>query len=280
MTSFRLACIQLNSGEDWEKNIAHASALVRAARAKGADLIATPENTALMVASQARPPLANHPEADHPAMLAFARLAKETGAWLLLGSLWVAADAGRVRNRSLLLRPDGTIAARYDKLHLFDVDLPKGESFRESRNFLAGEKLVLADTPFGRIGLTICYDLRFPDLYRSLAQAGAELLAVPSAFTRATGEAHWHVLLRARAIETGAYVFAPAQTGTHPGGRRTYGHSLIVAPWGEVLADGEEDVGYILADIDLAKVAQARAAIPAWRHRGEYSFLAGNGADA
>ncbi len=176
------------------------------------------------------------------------------------------ASAEKLANRSLLIDPAGHIAARYDKIHMFDVEIPDGQSYRESRVYEAGTEAVTAELPWGRLGLTVCYDLRFPYLYRSLAQAGAQFLSIPSAFTRFTGQAHWHVLLRARAIETGCFVFAPAQCGSHDGGRETYGHSLIVAPWGEVLADGGEEPGVTLAEIDPAEVAKARTMIPALDH--------------
>jgi predicted amidohydrolase len=268
--SFRLACLQLNSGADMAANLAQIETLARAARAAGADIVATPENSTLMEQSSERIIAAGRTEEDHPGLAALRGLAAEIKAWIVIGSLWIKAEsaAGRVVNRSFLISPDGQIKARYDKLHLFDVDLPGGEVYRESRSMQAGEKLVAAATPFGKIGLTVCYDVRFPELYRRLAQMGAELIGVPSAFTAKTGVAHWHVLLRARAIETGSYIFAPAQTGSHPGGRQTYGHSLIINPWGEVLADGGEKIGYSLAEIDLGQVARARAAIPAWKlHR-------------
>ena len=178
----------------------------------------------------------------------------------------------RIANRGFMLRPDGSIAASYDKIHMFDVDLPSGESYRESRRFRPGEAACLVDLPWGRLGMTICYDMRFPYLYRALAHAGAELLAMPSAFTKPTGQAHWHVLLRARAIECGAFVFAAAQCGTHPGNRKTYGHSLIVSPWGEVLADGGEEPGFVMADIDMAKVAEARRQVPSLTHDREFAM--------
>jgi predicted amidohydrolase len=272
MDRFRLACIQLNSGDDMAANIARASELIRAARRAGADVIATPENTGLMESSSARVVAGGRPESTHPALAAFRALAAETGAWLLIGSLWIRNDgAERVTPRSYLIAADGAIAARYDKIHMFDVDLPTGETYRESRSFAPGAEARIVDTPFGRLGMTICYDVRFPQLYRHLAQAGAELISVPAAFTYTTGRAHWHVLVRARAIETGAYVFAPAQCGRHPGGRRTFGHSLIVGPWGEVLADGGDEVGYVIAEIDRAAVARARAGIPAWGHERDFA---------
>jgi predicted amidohydrolase len=189
--------------------------------------------------------------------------AREFGIWLHIGSLAVKLGGGALANRSFLLAPDGGIRARYDKIHMFDVNLANGESFRESERFQAGDVAVTAGLPWGRLGLTICYDLRFPHLYRDLAKAGADFLAVPSAFTQQTGEAHWHVLLRARAIETGSFILAAAQAGRHDGGRLTYGHSLVVSPWGEVLAEGGAEPGIVIAEIEPAAVASARTRIPA-----------------
>ncbi len=270
--AFRLACIQTSSGNDMADNIAAASSLVRAARAAGADLIALPECVAMMEMGRAKI-IAKAATVDaHPALAAFRALAAELGVWLLAGSLTVKLGEDgedgedRVANRSFLLDGHGGIVAHYDKIHMFDVDLAGGESYRESTTYRPGGSAVVAETPFGRLGMTVCYDVRFPQLYRALAQAGAELLAVPSAFTRQTGEAHWHVLLRARAIETGAYLFAPAQCGTHPKDRTTYGHSLIVDPWGEVLADGGEEPGFVIAEIDPARVAAARRSLPSLSH--------------
>jgi predicted amidohydrolase len=202
---------------------------------------------------------------------AFAGLAREVNAWLLAGSLPVKAPSGKVFNRSVLFDDKGRVAAHYDKIHLFDVDLPSGERYRESSTFEAGDRASIADTPWGPVGLTVCYDLRFPHLYRQLAQAGARYLLVPSAFTKVTGEAHWHVLLRARAIEAGAFVFAPAQTGTHAEGRRTFGHSLIVDPWGTVLADGGEEVGVVTAHIDPALCDRAQGQVPAVNHQPPFA---------
>ncbi len=262
----RVACVQVNAGTEIAPNLEIAGDLVRRARAGGAELIALPENVTMVVLGRGKVLERARPEETHPAVPVFAGLARETGAWLLAGSLAIRLADERVANRSVLFAPDGTVAARYDKIHMFDVDLPGGESYRESATFRPGERAVLAPTPWGGLGLTICYDLRFPYLYRALAQAGASLLTVPAAFTRQTGRAHWHVLLRARAIETGCFVVAPAQTGTHDEGRQTYGHSLIVDPWGEVLADGGEDVGIVTADLDLSRVAAARRAVPSLRH--------------
>jgi predicted amidohydrolase len=210
-------------------------------------------------------------ESDHPALGAFRELARETGAWILGGSITVRAGPGKVANRSLLLDPGGEIAGRYDKIHMFDVDLPGGESYRESDTYEPGRATCVARTPWGGLGMTVCYDLRFPWLYRDLALAGADFLSVPSAFTRPTGTAHWSVLLRARAIETGCFVFAPAQCGEHAGGRKTYGHSLIVDPWGAVLAEAGEGVGVIVADIDPSRVAEVRTSVPSLRHIRGYA---------
>ncbi len=264
---FKLACVQMNASADPEANIAAVSTLIRAARGAGAELIATPENTGIMAARSEQTLAAAAPEESHPALLAYRALAAEVGAWLLIGSLGVKIpDEARIANRSYLLDPEGGIAASYDKIHMFDVTLEGGESYRESHRFRPGSVARLAALPWGILGMSVCYDLRFPYLYRTLAKAGASFLSIPSAFTQKTGQAHWHVLLRARAIETGCYVFAPAQTGEHAGGRRTYGHSLIVDPWGEVLADGGEATGIVVAEIDPGRVAQVRAAIPSLDH--------------
>jgi len=270
-TAFKVACIQLNAARDIAPNIAAASALIRDARAKGAQFILTPENTGMIEPKRPQMLEKAKPEAEHPALPAFSALAAELGVWLLIGSLQIKLDAATCANRSFLFDAQGRVAARYDKIHMFDVDLKGGESYRESKTFRPGDRAVVADTPWGRVGMTVCYDLRFASLYRALAQAGASFLTVPSAFTVPTGQAHWHTLLRARAIETGSYVFAPAQCGEHAEGRKTYGHSLIVAPWGEVLADGGDAPGVIAADIDPAKVEEARAMIPALTHDRRFS---------
>jgi predicted amidohydrolase len=264
--AFRAACVQLNVGRDIAPNIAAATALIRAAKAAGAQFVLTPENTGMIEPKREMLLAKAKPESEHPAIPAYSALAAELGIWLLIGSLQIKLDAETCANRSLLFDPAGGIAARYDKIHMFDVDLAGGESYRESRSFRSGAAAVTADLPWGRLGLTVCYDLRFAYLYRALAQAGAAFLSVPSAFTVPTGRAHWHVLLRARAIETGCYVLAPAQCGEHAEGRRTYGHSLIVAPWGEILAEAGDEPGIIYADIDPAKVEEARRMVPALRH--------------
>lgn len=264
---FKAACVQMNASEDPAANIAAVSALIRAARADGADFIATPENTGIMAARREASLAAAAPESDHPALLAYRALAAETGAWLLIGSLGVKIEGEtRIANRSFLLDPKGGIAATYDKIHMFDVTLDGGESYQESRAFRPGAAARLSALPWGLLGMSVCYDLRFPHLYRLLAKAGASFLSIPSAFTEKTGKAHWHVLLRARAIETGCYVFAPAQTGEHAGGRRTFGHSLIIDPWGEILADGGTETGFVLAEIDPERVARVRSAVPSLSH--------------
>ncbi len=269
--AFRLACVQVNAGNEIAPNVAAAAGLVREAAGQGADFISLPECVALIEPDRAALRRKIADEADPPALAAFADLAREVGRWLHVGSLPVLAGDGRIANRTFLLDPAGAVAVKYDKIHMFDVDLGNGESYRESDTYRPGEEAVVADTPFGRFGLTICYDVRFPALYRHLAEAGASFLGVPSAFTRTTGRAHWHVLLRARAIETGCWVFAAAQCGDHAAGRQTYGHSLIVDPWGGVVAEAGEDPGVIVAEIDPEKVAAARRSVPSLANAREYA---------
>jgi predicted amidohydrolase len=266
MTAFRAACVQLRSSDDVQENIRITSELIREAKGKGAQFVATPENTTLMAPDGGAKLAQSYDEEHDPALPAFSRLAEELGIWLLIGSLAIKVSDSKTANRSFLVDPKGRVAARYSKIHLFDVDLPSGEKYRESNTVAGGDRAVVADLPWGRIGLTICYDLRFPQLYRALAKKGAFLLTVPSAFTETTGKAHWHVLLRARAIENGAFVMAPAQGGTHANGRKTYGHSLIIAPWGEILAEGGTEPGVFVADIDPALAADARARVPNLQH--------------
>jgi predicted amidohydrolase len=270
---FTAACIQHTAGPDPEPNLHTVAGLVRRARDAGAEFIMTAEASNLIESGRRRRDKAR-PEADDPFLAGMRDLARELGAWLLLGSLVIDpvgeanndADRERLANRSFLIDSAGAIVARYDKIHMFDIDLPGGESYRESNAYRSGRDTVVAETPWGRLGMTVCYDVRFPYLYRALAQAGADFLAVPSVFTVPTGRAHWHVLLRARAIENGCFVFAPAQWGEHAGGRRSYGHSLIVDPWGEVLADGGETPGFVTATIDPAKIAEARRSVPSLTH--------------
>ncbi|HEY6578534.1 MAG TPA: carbon-nitrogen hydrolase family protein, partial [Rhizomicrobium sp.] len=258
--------MQLRSSDDVRENIRAASALIREAKTAGAEFVATPENTTLMAPDGGAKLELSYSEDCDPALPAFRALAEELRIWLLIGSLAIKVSDAKTANRSFLIDPRGAIAARYDKIHLFDVDLPSGERYRESKTVEGGTAAVTADLPWGRVGLSICYDLRFPQIYRDLAKRGAIALAVPSAFTETTGRAHWHVLLRARAIENGAFVFAPAQGGLHANGRRTYGHSLIVSPWGEILAEGGADPGVIVTEIDPAASAEARARIPSLEH--------------
>ncbi len=268
----RVACIQNCAGRDMAPSIAAVLPLIRAAARDGAELIQLPEMVTMLEPDNRRVLEKALPEAQDPGLAAFRGAARETGAWILVGSLLLREPgADRVVNRSLLLDGSGGIVARYDKLHLFDVDLASGEQYRESATVRPGDRAVLAPSPWGLIGMSICYDLRFAYLYRALAQAGATLFSIPAAFTYTTGKAHWHVLVRARAIETASYVFAATQSGTHAEGRRTFGHSLIVSPWGEVLADAGEAVGYVVADIDPAKAAEARAMIPALKHDRKFS---------
>ncbi len=263
---FRVALVQLCCGRAVAPNLDMAERLIRRASAGGADYVQTPENTSFMELEAERVAALVQSEDDSEPLARFRDLAKELGIWLHIGSLATRIDDTRIANRSYLIGPDGEVAARYDKLHMFDVDLPNGETYRESQNYRPGEKAVVVELPLGRLGLSICYDLRFPALYRALANAGADLIAIPSAFTKQTGAAHWRVLVRARAIETGAFVLAATQGGTHENGRQTFGHSIIVSPWGEVLAEAGEDPTVIFADIDLAESAAARARIPALRH--------------
>jgi deaminated glutathione amidase len=268
--TFRAALVQLRSGRAVAPNMEMAERLIRRAAKEGAVYVQTPENTSIMELETERLLAAIDAEEKSAVLAQLRALAKELGIWLHVGSLGTRLDGGKVANRSYLIAPDGTIVARYDKLHMFDVDLAGGETYRESRTFNPGSKAVLADLPWGRLGMSICYDLRFSELYRALASAGADLIAVPSAFTKQTGEAHWRVLLRARAIETGAFVLAAAQGGLHENERATFGHSMIVSPWGEVLAEAGEDPQILLADIDPELSAEARAKVPSLRHGREF----------
>jgi predicted amidohydrolase len=255
------------------ENIRETVRLVREAAAQGAVFIATPENTTLMAPDGAAKLAKSHDEAHDPALPVFSALAKELQIWLLIGSLAIKLSDTKTANRSFLFAPDGHLAARYSKLHLFDVSLASGEDYRESDTVEGGGEAVLAETQLGKIGLTVCYDVRFPLLYRQLAQKGAFLFTIPSSFTVPTGQAHWHVLLRARAIENGAFVIAPAQGGLHANGRKTYGHSLIVSPWGDILAEAGTDPGVIIAEIDPLLSVQARNRIPSLLHDRAYLGL-------
>jgi predicted amidohydrolase len=260
----KAALVQTRTPASHEAALAHVLPLVREAAASGAGLICTPEGTNILQKDRSKllPQLTLL--ADDPVVNGLREAARETGAWILVGSALVKREDGKAANRSVLIAPDGRIAVTYDKLHMFDVDLPTGEKARESETYEPGDRAVVAEAAGARLGMTVCYDLRFPALYRALALAGAQVLTIPSAFTRPTGAAHWEVLMRARAIETGAFVLAPAQGGFHEDGRGTYGHSIAVAPWGEVIGHLDHDEPGVLAvDLDLAAVEKARRAIPA-----------------
>ena len=267
----KTACVQLRCGDDVAQNVRDAAELIRAAHKDGAQFIATPENTDLMARDGGSKLEKTFAEKDAPAIPQFCALAEELGIWLLVGSLAIKVSPGKTANRSYLIGPNGRVGARYDKIHLFDVNLPSGETYRESNTVEPGAEAVTVSLPWGRIGLSVCYDLRFPQLYRTLAKAGAEILTVPSAFTETTGKAHWHVLLRARAIENTCFVVAPAQGGTHANGRKTYGHSLIVGPWGDILAEAGTDPGFISAELDLGEIAATRARLPSLHHDRPFS---------
>ena len=271
-----IALIQTTSSDDPRENLARISARIREAANDGATFIQTPEVSNCVSMSRSHQEQILQLEADDLSLSGYRALAGELGVWLLIGSLALKTGDvdGRFANRSFLIDPSGEIVARYDKIHMFDVDVNKDETYRESDGYRPGAKAVVAPTPFGDLGLSICYDLRFAYLYRALAQAGAEILTVPAAFSPVTGKAHWESLLRARAIETGCYVLAPAQTGQHSAGRgkerQTYGHSLVISPWGEVLADGGTEERTVLVEIDRSEVAQARRKIAALCHDREF----------
>jgi predicted amidohydrolase len=272
--SFRVGLIQMRSGRAPRGNIDAAVKLIHDAKAAGADYVQTPEMTNVMeVKREALFGVLLEEEAD-PSLAAFRETARAHRLWVHVGSLAIKVSADKAVNRSFLIDPQGAIAARYDKIHMFDVDLAGGESYRESRNYRAGDAAIAADLPWGRLGLTICYDLRFPALYRALAEAGCSLLAIPSAFTRQTGEAHWHVLMRARAIENSCYVLAAAQGGVHENGRETFGHSLVVDPWGRIVAEGGTEPGVVMAEIAPAEIAAARGRIPSLQHGRRFEVIA------
>jgi predicted amidohydrolase len=269
--TFTAAMVQMRTGLLPEPSLEQAIGLIREAARQGADYVQTPEVSNMM--QQSRKALFEHlaTEQDDRSLKTYRALASELKIHLHVGSLALRVSPEKAVNRSFLIGPDGTLMASYDKIHMFDIDLPGGESYRESANYQPGETAVITDLPWGRLGLTICYDVRFPALYRALAESGAAFFSVPSAFTRKTGEAHWHTLLRARAIENGCFVFAAAQAGLHENKRETYGHSLIVDPWGAVLAEGGVEPGVILAEIDPARVATARNTVPSLQHGRRFS---------
>jgi predicted amidohydrolase len=272
-STFRAALIQMRSARSPQANMDAAAKLIGEAKNGGADYVLTPEMTNIMEVRREALFGSIVAEDDDTSLATFRELARTLGIFIHVGSLAVRVSPDKAANRSFLIDRKGDIAARYDKIHMFDVDLANGESYRESRTYRAGELAVVADLPWGRLGLTVCYDLRFPALYRALAEAGATFLTVPSAFTKQTGEAHWHVLLRARAIENGCFVLAAAQAGKHENGRETFGHSLAIDPWGRVLAEGGTEPGVVIADIDPAEVAAARARIASLQHGRRFEIL-------
>jgi predicted amidohydrolase len=271
-TIFKAACVQVNSGADMDENLKKVVALIAEADENGADLVALPEYVSLMPESAKQ--LKNHSknEKEHQALMILSAAAKAHKIWLVIGSLPMAEmGVEKTLPRGFVISPEGEVAGRYDKIHLYNVALPNGERYGEGAAYQAGEKTEIIDLPWGKAGFSICYDVRFPQLFNHMAKAGAELFFIPAAFTKFTGEKHWHVLVRARAIETGSFVIAPAMTGKHPKDKETYGHSLIVDPWGKVLADAGEDEGIIYADIDMEEVQKARETIPTLAHERDFS---------
>jgi len=270
---FKVGLIQMRSGLEPQSNLAAALALIDEAGRGGADYVLTPEMTNILALKRDHLFAKIVAEEHDPTLATLREVAGRLGIFIHIGSLAIKASPEKAVNRSFLIDRRGDVVARYDKIHMFDVDLAGGESYRESNNYLAGEVAVVADLPWGRLGLTVCYDLRFPALYRALAEAGASFLAIPSAFTKQTGEAHWHVLQRARAIETGCFVFAAAQGGKHENGRETFGHSLVVDPWGRILAEGGIEPGVVMAEIDPAEVAKARGRVPSLHHGRRFELV-------
>jgi len=271
---FKAACIQINSSNNMDDNINRSIELIKEAKNSGADFVFTPENTCFM--SYDRKDFFNNIDEMevHKAFVAYKQLAKELDIWLLIGSIAVVSpdEKGRAFNRSILFDNSGNVVSKYDKIHLFDVELPTGERFAESNNYCAGNESVIAGTPWGDLGMTICYDLRFPHLFRHIAKQGVKFISIPAAFVRYTGEAHWEVLLRARAIENGSYIFAPAQTGKHSDNRETFGHSMIIDPWGKILANAGSNEGFIIAEIDTSLVDETRDIIPSLKHDKDFKL--------
>jgi predicted amidohydrolase len=273
VAAFKVGLVQTRTGVDPNINLASTLSAIEEAALAGASYVLTPEMTNIMEVKRERLFATITDEEHDPTLAVLREAARKHGIYINIGSLAVKASPDKAANRSFLIDRRGEVIARYDKIHMFDVDLANGESYRESRNFRAGELAVVADLPWGRLGLTVCYDLRFPALYRALAEAGASFFSIPAAFTKQTGEAHWHVLLRARAIENGCFVFAAAQGGKHENGRETFGHSLIVDPWGTILAEGGTEPGVIVADVDPAQVAAARGRIPSLLHGRRFEVI-------
>ncbi len=271
--TFRAALVQMRTRRTPQANLDEAADMIREAAGAGAQYVQTPEMTNIMELSREKLFAAVTPEEQDICLAAFRELARELKIHLHIGSLAIKASPDKAANRAFIIDPRGEIVARYDKIHMFDVDLAGGESYRESNNFRPGESAVAVDLPWARFGLTICYDLRFPALYRALAEAGVTVLTIPAAFTKQTGEAHWHTLVRARAIENGCFVLAAAQGGAHENGRSTFGHSLAVDPWGRILAEGGTEPGVIMAEIDLAAVAAARSKVPSLQHGRRFDII-------
>lgn len=269
-SAFRVACLQLNSGNDLQANLAVVTSMTREAAASGAQFALMPEY-ALMMDGSGRVMRERALEAGGaPVLGAIRALARELKVWLLVGSLTVRTEEERIANRSFLISADGSTVATYDKIHMFDVTLPDGKVIRESSAYRPGDRAVIADTPWGKLGMTVCYDLRFPGLFRALAQAGAQFITVPSSFQRQTGKSHWHALLKARAIENECFILAPAMCGDHPGNRQTYGHTLVIDPWGDTVAEGGESPQIVYADIEPAQVTKVRSMIPSLEHDRQY----------
>jgi deaminated glutathione amidase len=273
VATFTVGLVQMRAGVSPSANLDAAVRLIEEAKNAGADYVQTPEMSNIMEVKRERLFAALAPEESDASLAGFRELARRLGIFVHIGSLAIKVGPEKAVNRSFLIDRSGDIVARYDKIHMFDVDLAGGESYRESRSYRPGEIAVSCDLPWGRLGLTVCYDLRFPALYRALAEAGSSFLAIPSAFTKQTGEAHWHVLNRARAIENGVFVLAAAQGGSHENGRETYGHSLVVDPWGRVVAEGGTEPGVVLAKVDPAEVSAARAKIPSLQHGRRFEVI-------
>ncbi len=271
MSNLRVACIQTNSKPDPNINIKEVSSLICEAQAGGAELITTPEVVGMLEPNREKALDKAQAENDHSVLREFRNLSKDLSIWLLIGSISIKLSDSKLANRSFLINPAGQIIARYTKIHMFDVEVNDGSTYKESTTYQPGTSACLARTPWGLVGLTICYDIRFPALYRDLAKAGARIIFIPSAFTEVTGEAHWHVLQRARAIENGCFIVSAAQTGIHEQKRKTFGHSIIIDPWGNVLAEADKSVGFIIADLDLNLVNDARNKIPSLSHDRNYS---------
>jgi predicted amidohydrolase len=272
-STFKVGLVQMRSGLDPQANLASLIASIDEAKRNGADYVQTPEMTNILALKRDDLFAKIVAEEQDPTLATMRELAQKLSIYIHIGSLAIKATPEKAANRAFVIDRNGDIAARYDKIHMFDVDLAGGESYRESNNYRAGDLAVVTDLPWGRLGLTICYDLRFPALYRALAEAGASFLAIPAAFTKQTGEAHWHVLMRARAIENGCYVIAAAQGGQHENGRSTFGHSIVVDPWGKIVAEGGIEPGVIMAEIDPAAVVAARSKVPSLNHGRRFELV-------